>query len=190
MVSNDWITSCPSCGQRSDKGCIDECPDRYFQTDTNAHQLALSMKVHFSSGKDCWETPDDLFARYDATYHFVLDAAANELNHKCDHWLGSGGDAEDALTVNWPLETGNIWLNPPYSRGRQSAFVEKALSECYLQGDRSNNHVVCLLPARTDTKLFHDTILASGADVEFLRGRVKFKGGASAAPFPSMVVVF
>lgn len=160
MVSNDWVT-----------------PES-------------ALAVHFSSGKDDWETPDDLFSLYDGNFHFVLDAAANADNHKCDRWYGPDGVHSDALAVNWPLEEGNIWLNPPYSRGLQSQFVERALSQCYLQGDRSNHHVVCLLPARTDTKLFHDVILASGAKVEFLRGRIKFKGGSSCAPFPSMICVF
>lgn len=144
----------------------------------------------FSSGKDDWETPDDLFNRLDSQYHFILDAAANRLNTKCSVWYGPGGERENALVVAWPLDRGNIWLNPPYSRGLQTKFVQKALRECYLQGDNSNNHVVCLLPARTDTKLFHETILNSPAKVEFLKGRVKFKGGKSAAPFPSMIVVF
>jgi len=34
------------------------------------------LEVHFSSGKDDWETPDDLFERYNQRYHFILDAAA------------------------------------------------------------------------------------------------------------------
>jgi phage N-6-adenine-methyltransferase len=121
-----------------------------------------------STGKDDWETPDELFAVYNERYQFFLDAAANHTNAKCSRWFGPGSAlAEDALTVNWPLEEGNIWLNPPYSRGLQARFVEKAL-----------------------TKLFHDVILASGADVTFLRGRVRFKGAPAGAPFPSMIVVF
>lgn len=147
-----------------------------------------------STGKDDWETPDDLFHKYDEQYHFILDAAANTANHKCPRWFGPGGDAEDSLVVDWPLEDGNIWLNPPYSRGLQAKFVQKAWLETdrvwcqYGKGDTWGK-VVCLLPARTDTKLFHEVILPN-ADVTFLKGRVKFKEAAQGAPFPSMIVVF
>ena len=46
-----------------------------------------------------------------------------------------------------------------------------------------------LLPARTDTRWFHDYILGR-AEIRFVRGRLKFGGTKNSAPFPSMVVVF
>lgn len=141
------------------------------------------LAVHFSSGKDDWETPDDLFGTYDATYHFGLDAAANGGNHKCERWFGPGGMVDDAFGVPW-TGFGNVWLNPPYSRGLQSKFVRKAAAEALTK----LMCVVCLLPARTDTKLFHEVI--KYGEVTFLKGRVKFKGAPSHAPFPSMIVVF
>ena len=49
--------------------------------------------------------------------------------------------------------------------------------------------VVMLLPARTDTRWFHDYIYGK-AEVRFVRGRLKFGGSKNSAPFPSMVVVF
>lgn len=157
----------------------------------------MSIAACLSTGKDDWETPDDLFARYHKTYRFVLDAAANRANAKLPRYLGPGSDlAEDALAVAWPLEQGNIWLNPPYSRGLQARFIQKALEEHdrYVQESairfqQDEHRVVCLLPARTDTRLFHEIILPN-ATVEFLRGRVKFKGAAQGAPFPSMIVIF
>ncbi len=57
--------------------------------------------------------------------------------------------------------------------------------------------MVMLLPARTDTKAFHDYIWDNEAhrpycdvEVRFLKGRIKFVGAKHGAPFPSMVVVF
>ncbi len=143
----------------------------------------------FSSGKDDWETPDELFQAYNLRYSFVLDAAADEKNHKCDEWLGPGGIHEDALSVSWMpwLEKGNVWLNPPYSRNLQKRFIEKASLEAM---NRDANHVVCLLPARTDTKLYHEVIKPYSLEIEFLKGRVKFVGAEHGAPFPSMVVTF
>lgn len=49
--------------------------------------------------------------------------------------------------------------------------------------------VVMLLPARTDTKWFHDYIY-NQAEIRFVRGRLKFGESQNSAPFPSMVVVF
>ena len=46
-----------------------------------------------------------------------------------------------------------------------------------------------LLPARTDTKWFHDFIYGK-AEVRFLRGRLKFGGSKNSAPLPSMVAIF
>ena len=139
-----------------------------------------------TSGKDNWETPDALFQPLHQTYQFVLDAAADGTNHKVPRWYGPGGEAPNALTVSWPLDEGHVWLNPPYSVGLQAKFVRKAQWEA--KGKPYS--VVCLLPARTDTKLFHEVILVHAKSVQFLRGRVKFKGGASCAPFPSLIVVF
>lgn len=46
-----------------------------------------------------------------------------------------------------------------------------------------------LIPARTDTKAFHEWIYGK-AEVRFVRGRLKFGGSKNSAPFPSMVVIF
>ncbi len=90
---------------------------------------------------------------------------------------------------------GHIWrgfCNPPYSRGLQGKFIAKAAAE-RLRGFTT----VMLLPARTDTKAFHDHIYnvgtwatRTGVEMRLLKGRLKFGGAANSAPFPSMVVVF
>ena len=151
-----------------------------------------TRRVMFSTGRDNWETPDGLFDRLNTRYHFYLDAAADATNHKCANWFGPDGIAEDALSQDWVpyLKQGNIWLNPPYSRGLQVRFIQKALQTRLEVDIRScPNRIVCLLPARTDTKLFHD-IIQPYASVEFIKGRLKFKGAKAGAPFPSMIVVF
>ena len=155
----------------------------------------------FSTGKNDWSTPDDLFQRYNAIYNFVLDAAANSTNRKVSSYFGPGGLEEDALTADWSpwLKKGSIWLNPPYSRNLQRRFIEKVVNECVkfdapeldvLNLPRTRGLVVCLLPARTDTKLFHEIIKPYAAEIEFLKGRVKFVGAEHGAPFPSMIVIF
>ena len=46
-----------------------------------------------------------------------------------------------------------------------------------------------LLPARTDTKWFHDYIYKQ-TEIRFIKGRLKFGNSKNSAPFPSMIVVF
>jgi site-specific DNA-methyltransferase (adenine-specific) len=46
-----------------------------------------------------------------------------------------------------------------------------------------------LLHARTDTRWFHDFIYQR-AEIRFIKGRLRFGGASSDAPFPSMVVIF
>lgn len=129
-----------------------------------------------------WETPQELFnAIADEFGPFDLDAAASRSNRKCELYLTR---EDDALACPW---TGKVWLNPPY--GRQiGAFVEKAAISA-----KAGAHVVCLLPARTDTAWWHDIVDTHADHVRFLRGRVQFvrgDGKRSQAPFPSALVVF
>ena len=50
--------------------------------------------------------------------------------------------------------------------------------------------VICLLPARTDTAWWHRYVLPFAAEIHYLRGRIRFEGAGSSAPFPSAVVIF
>ena len=74
-----------------------------------------------------------------------------------------------------------MFCNPPYGRGI-SAWVEKACKE-------KDCTVVMLLPAKTDTKWFHDYIYQK-AEIRFIRGRLHYNDAKDTAPFPSMIVVF
>ena len=132
-------------------------------------------KALFSSAKEDWETPDELFEQYNRKYNFTLDVCADSKNHKCERYFTK---EQDALKQNWDGE--RCWCNPPYGRAI-SGFVKKAVESKAL--------TVMLIPARTDTKWFHIYIYMQ-YPIEFLKGRVKFKGATSSAPFPSMVVIF
>jgi site-specific DNA-methyltransferase (adenine-specific) len=77
-----------------------------------------------------------------------------------------------------------VFCNPPYGR-TIGAWVEKA----YNEAQKDNTLIVMLLPARTDTKWFHNYIYHK-AEIRFIKGRLKFGGCKNAAPFPSMVVIF
>lgn len=63
------------------------------------------------------------------------------------------------------------------------------MEKAFRTNEDHGNLVVMLLPARTDTKWFHDYIYHK-AEIRFIKGRLKFGGCKDAAPFPSMVVIF
>jgi hypothetical protein len=46
--------------------------------------------------------------------------------------------------------------------------------------------IVCLVPARTDTRWWHESVIQH--QVQFIRGRLRF-GGQGPAPFPSAFVI-
>lgn len=129
----------------------------------------------FSSASGEWETPSELFNALDAEFHFTLDACASPDKAKCTRYY-----SERALEETW---AGIVWVNPPYGRligqwtrkGRQSA--------------EAGATVVMLLPSRTDTKWWHEDVMRS-SEIRFIRGRLKFGGAMTGAPFPSAVVIF
>ena len=131
--------------------------------------------VHFSSQDDTWSTPQDLFDTLDAEFHFILDVCALPSSAKCvDYYTPQ----DDAFTKPW---FGTCWMNPPY--GRQiGRWMERAFTV-----SRLGVVVVCLVPARTDTRWWWD--YARPCEVRFLRGRLRFGNAAQGAPFPSAVVV-
>ena len=131
----------------------------------------------FTSNTDMWETPQWFFNELDNEFGFTLDACAIKENAKCYNFYSP---EQNGLNQPW---TGTVWCNPPY--GRQiSKWVKKAHESA-----GNGTTVVMLLPARTDTKWFHDYIYGV-AEIRFVRGRLKFGGSKNGAPFPSMVVVF
>jgi phage N-6-adenine-methyltransferase len=132
----------------------------------------------FTSASDEWETPQDFFDGVNAAYHFNLDVCATHANAKCGRYFTK---EQDGLSKEW---NGTCWMNPPY--GREIAlWVRKAYESSLEPG----TVVVCLLPARTDTKWWHDYVIAHAGSIRFIRGRLKFSG-KDRAPFPSALVVF
>jgi len=137
----------------------------------------MVAKALFSSQTDLWETPQDLFDKLDAEFGFTLDVCALPENAKCRRYFTP---EEDGLRQKW---TGTCWMNPPY--GRQIGLWVRKAFEAAQEGAT----VVCLLPARTDTRWWHEYVMRA-AEIRFLRGRLRFGGARNPAPFPSVVVVF
>lgn len=142
-------------------------------------------KVALSSDKQDWETPQQLFSKLNEKYHFNWDLAANDVNHKCDHYITP---EQDSLQVDWSLLDGWLFLNPPYGRD-----MKKWIRKAYLSAiAKKNGGIVLVIPSRTGTSYWHDYIFGK-AEIEFLRGRLhfEFNGNPGApAPFDSAIIVY
>ena len=134
---------------------------------------------HVYGKKDEWETPQDLFDRLNAKYHFTLDAAASNSNHKCPEYYTKD---QDGLVQDWGNDT--VYVNPPYGR-----VIADWVHKAYETHQQYGNTIVMLLPARTDTCWFHDYIYGQ-ADIKFIKGRLRFSGSKCNSPFPNMIVIF
>lgn len=127
----------------------------------------MVSKTLFSKASDDWTTPKWLYDELNEEFGFTDDPCP----------IG----ATDGLGRAW---RGNVFINPPYSN--QRAFIEKGLLEL---AAGNAELLVYLLPARTDTKLFHQLIY-NKAEIRFIKGRLKFGDAKNSAPFPSMIVIY
>ena len=134
----------------------------------------------FSSDRMDWETPQWLFDLLDDQYHFDLDACATKENAKCWRYYTQ---EDNGLKRKW---SGNVWVNPPYGR-EIGDWVDKAAQQ--IKYTRVQ-WIVMLLPARTDTKWWHRSVMAKAKSIRFIEGRLRFVGGSSSAPFPSVIVIY
>jgi phage N-6-adenine-methyltransferase len=141
----------------------------------------------FSYTTEEYITPKWLYDQLNEEFHFELDPCTTEDNPL--HTLHYCTKDMDGLSKDWRMFS-SVYVNPPYGRD-----VIKWVKKAYYSTDCGGTVVVMLLPARTDTKWFHDYIYKqSDVEIRFLRGRLKFgmsrDHGSNTAPFPSMIVIF
>jgi phage N-6-adenine-methyltransferase len=134
-----------------------------------------------------WATPQAFvdYVEDQWGFKFTLDAAADESNSKAPVWID---EEADSLKQKW---RGNVWLNPPFGKGGGNIkrFIQKAIEQRY-----NCSVIMILIPARTDTKTFHELIIPNANAVYLIKGRFNFihpsrTKGANAA-HPSMLVEF
>ncbi|HYF36178.1 MAG TPA: DNA N-6-adenine-methyltransferase [Prosthecobacter sp.] len=125
-------------------------------------------RVLFSSASDRHATPRAVYDALDREFRFNFDPCPLD-------------GVIDGLSPLWSDWSGKrVFCNPPYGPGLGKWLERAAEAEC----------AVYLIPARTDTRWFHDIVLPKAREIRFLRGRLKFGDAKNSAPFPSMVVVF
>ncbi len=136
--------------------------------------------VLFSSASDVWATPQDLFDELNKEFGFNLDPCALPDNAKCEKYFTP---EINGLSQCWGGYV--VFCNPPY--GRQ---IYDWVKKCYEESRNPGTTVVMLIPARTDTRYFHEFIYHKAKEIRFIKGRLKFGNAKNAAPFPSMIVIF
>jgi len=122
----------------------------------------------FSSATDRWATPRAVYEALDAEFNFNFDPCP----------LDGDGDGLLPLLCEWKGK--RVFCNPPYGPGIGD----------WLKRGLEADLAVFLLPARTDTKWFHELALPNASEIRFLKGRLKFGDAVCSAPFPSMIVVY
>jgi site-specific DNA-methyltransferase (adenine-specific) len=115
-----------------------------------------------------WSTPEALYRELDAEFHFTADPCP----------LKSIEDGLLPLFSEWQGQ--RIFINCPYGPSIRK-WLERA---------HEADVAVFLIPARTDTRWFHSIVLPQAREIRFIKGRLKFGGAKTGAPFPSMIVVF
>lgn len=147
--------------------------------------------VLFSSKSDNWPTPQDTFDPLHAEFGFVVDACASATNRKTRTYYGldhTDPERRDGLAGDWAADAqrlgGAVWMNPVYGRTIGKWMAKAAATAA------AGATVVCLVPSRTGTRWFHDHVIANGAEVRYVKGRLKFGDAKNSAPFDSLIVVF
>ena len=131
-----------------------------------------------------WVTPRYFFEPLQREFNLAIDAAASPGNAMLPvYWT----EQTDAFKQDWRGK--RIWCNPPYDlekNGRPGIY--QWVNQFATGGSEI---VVAFLPARTDTRFFHDFIYQKpGVEIRFVKGRIKFSGMKGSGKFPSMVVIF
>jgi phage N-6-adenine-methyltransferase len=139
----------------------------------------ITQQTMFSSKSTEWETPRDFYERLNQEYDFSLDPCCTKETAKCENYFT---EEDDGLSKSWAGH--RTFMNPPYGRA-----IKKWIEKAYEEGKKPNTTVVCLIPARTDTKYWHKYCMKA-CEIYFVKGRLKFGNSKNAAPFPSAVVVF
>ena len=139
-----------------------------------------------ANGKEEWLTPPEII---NALGPFDLDPCA-PINRPWPTAANHYTIEDNGLIKPWQ---GRVWMNPPYGR-RIQHWIKKAYEQA-----QAGATIVCLLPARVDTKWFHEYCVKG--DVKLIKGRLFFEvdgkpivnpkdGKIMPAPFPSMLVIF
>ena len=123
------------------------------------------VQLHFTGDME-WYSPPELIERARAVMGSIdCDPASCALAQRVGRARTWFDAKRDGLKQRW---TGNVWLNPPFSRGLIDQFVEKLLAE-----RRNFSQAIAVVHSRTDANWFQRLGDAASA-IAFPKGHIKF----------------
>jgi phage N-6-adenine-methyltransferase len=153
-----------------------------------SNQLAGLLAI--KGEEKVWGTPPEFvdYIEKRMNIKFTLDVAASHHNAKAPKYFT---EEDNGLNQAWATDGGidghTVWMNPPYGRDI-SEWLQKAIDE-----KSKTNGIWVLLPARTDTKWFHELVAKNAFYIYLIKGRLNYHNPTlkgKNAPFPSMLVYF
>jgi len=132
----------------------------------------------FSSDTGKWNTPKSLLEKLYAEFSFDLDPCSDSKKAPNVRAKIHYTKEDDGLSKPW---LGVVYMNPPYGRK-----IGRWMHRAAMCGAKT---VLCLVPARTDTRWWQDHV-PGASFIVFIRGRLRFGNATNSAPFPSAIVVF
>ena len=136
--------------------------------------------------RDVRFTPPDFLAKINDAFGAIdLDPCGHALSPVVAERRILLEDGGDGFVDDW---SGRLaFVNPPFSQ------TLRWLKRAHQQWSCGNvGSIVCLVPARTDSRWFHETLTVQ-ADIFLLLGRVRFadiRGRSQHTPFSLMLVAF
>jgi phage N-6-adenine-methyltransferase len=138
------------------------------------YRMTFRNGSYEAKGFDNWMTPIELIEELTNEFGELFDPCPKDFDYSFD-----------GLEISWSREK-VCFVNPPYSKIKD--WVKKSHDEWVL-----GSEIILLIPARTDTRYFHDYI-NDNAQVRFIKGRLKFihpdGRNSKSAPFPSILCIF
>jgi phage N-6-adenine-methyltransferase len=141
----------------------------------------LAAQGYYRGLRHAWESPQAVFAEYDAEFHFTLDVCATRATAKCARFFSPD---DHGLVQDWGDDV--CWMHPPYGDyGHQiAAWMEKAY-----RSSLAGATVVCLVPARTGTRWWQGWVKGK-AEVRERQGRMTCVGAPHPAGFDVVAVIY
>lgn len=132
---------------------------------------------------DSWETPDDLYNKLDAEFHFEFNLCASEVNHRAQYWTDNIQQFVCGMSIN---NFNSYYMNPPYSRRNINHCMEWMVR----LAERVDVPIVTLTRFDPSASWFKTFIDGVADEVRMLAHRVKFKHAPDTYNFPCCVSVF
>ena len=123
-----------------------------------------NIKACLSHNTDDWRTPSKLYNHFVNKLGFI-----DMFPYQCK---------EDQYSKTY--ENKRLYCNPPFSQLDRVVPYLIGLAE-------KGNDIMLLMPARTDTKYFHQLLSYQHCYIYFIKGRLRFND-CKPAPFPSILV--